>query len=60
MTERCYCPMTSAQLLALGAIAETRSRQERAPAGARALADYCFEHAAQHRTLRLVESEADE
>ena len=54
------CPFTSAQLLALGAIAETRSRQERAPAGARALAEYCFEHAKEHRTLRLVESEAEE
>ena len=54
------CLFTSAQLLAIGAIAETRSRQERAPAGARALAEFCYEPAAQHRVLRLVESEADE
>ena len=60
MTEAHDCPFTAGQLLALGAIAETRSRQERAPAGARALAEFCYEHAAQHRTLRLVESEAEE
>ena len=42
------CPFTAGELLALGAIAETRSRQPNAPAGARRLADLCYEHARLH------------
>lgn len=42
------CPFTAGEPLALGAIAETRSRQPNAPAGARRLAELCFEHARLH------------
>ena len=42
------CPFDAGTLLALGAIAETRSAQPNAPAGARRLADICFEHARLH------------
>ena len=42
------CPFSAGELLALGAIAEVRSRQPQAPAGARRLADICFEHARLH------------
>lgn len=42
------CLFTAGELLALGAIAETRSRQPQAPAGARRLADLCYQHARQH------------
>lgn len=42
------CPFDAGELLALGAIAETRSRQDRAPDGARRLADLCYQHAAEH------------
>ena len=53
------CPFTAGTLLALGAIAEVRSRQPQAPAGARRLADLCYEHARQHPVPR-TESEASE
>jgi len=49
MTEH-PCPFSAGQLVALGAIAETRSRAEHAPAGARKLAALCYEHARQHPT----------
>lgn len=42
------CPFSAGTLLALGAIAETRSRQPNAPAGARRLAELCYQHARQH------------
>ena len=42
------CPFDAGTLLALGAIAETRSTQPNAPAGARRLAELCFEHALLH------------
>lgn len=42
------CPFSAGELLALGAIAEVRSRQPQAPAGARRLADLCYEHARLH------------
>ena len=42
------CPFDAGTLLALGAIAETRSTQPNAPAGARRLAELCFEHARLH------------
>ena len=42
------CPFDAGTLLALGAIAEIRSRQPNAPAGARRLADICYEHARLH------------
>ena len=42
------CPFSAGELLALGAIAETRSRQDRAPDGARRLAELCYQHARQH------------
>lgn len=54
----CGCPFTAGYLLALGAIAEVRSRQDRAPDGARRLAELCFEHAAMHPTPK-TESEPD-
>ena len=44
------CPFSAGELLALGAIAEVRSRQPQAPAGARRLADICYEHARLHPT----------
>lgn len=53
------CPFSAGELLALGTIAETRSHQEHAPAGARRLAEMCFEHALQHPTPK-TESEPDE
>ena len=46
------CPFDAGTLLALGAIAETRSTQPNAPAGARRLADLCYEHARLHPTPR--------
>lgn len=42
------CPFSAGELLALGAIAEVRSTQPSAPAGARRLAELCFEHARLH------------
>lgn len=45
------CLFTAGELLALGAIAETRSTQPQAPAGARRLADICYEHARLHPAL---------
>lgn len=51
------CPFSAGELLALGAIAETRSTQPQAPAGARRLADLCYEHARLHPA---PESEATE
>lgn len=42
------CPFDAGTLLALGAIAEVRSRQPQAPAGARRLAELCYEHARLH------------
>ena len=42
------CPFDAGTLLALGAIAETSSTQPNAPAGARRLADICYEHARLH------------
>ena len=42
------CPFDAGTLLALGAIAEVRSRQTQAPAGARRLAELCYEHARLH------------
>ena len=42
------CPFSAGELLALGAIAETRSTQPNAPAGARRLAALCYEHARLH------------
>lgn len=42
------CPFTVGELLALAAIAETRSTQPNAPAGARRLAALCYEHARLH------------
>lgn len=42
------CPFSAGELLALGAIAEVRSTQPHAPAGARRLAELCFEHARLH------------
>ena len=53
------CPFDAGTLLALGAIAETRSTQPNAPAGARRLAALCYEHALLHPAL-TPESEADE
>ena len=53
------CPFSAGELLALGAIAEVRSQQPQAPAGARRLADICFEHARLHPTPK-TESEPDE
>ncbi len=47
MTEH-RCPFSAGTLLALGAIAETRSTQPQAPAGARRLADLCHGHARLH------------
>lgn len=49
------CLFTAGELLALGAIAETRSRQEHAPAGARRLAEMCYEHARLHPVPRSEE-----
>lgn len=48
MREPHSCPFTGGQLLALGAIAEIRTQESRAPAGARKLAELCYEHARQH------------
>ena len=48
MTDPHICPFTAGDLLALGAIAEARSRQPQAPAGARRLADLCYEHVRLH------------
>lgn len=45
------CPFSAGELLALGAIAEARSRQPQAPSGARRLAALCFEHARLHPAL---------
>ena len=42
------CPFDAGTLLALGAIAEVRSTQPNAPAGARRLAALCYEHARLH------------
>lgn len=42
------CPFDAGTLLALGAIAEVRSTQTQAPAGARRLAELCYEHARLH------------
>lgn len=42
------CPFDAGTLLALGAIAEVRSRQPQSPAGARRLAELCYEHARLH------------
>ncbi len=47
MTEH-SCPFTAGELLALGAIAETRSRQPNPPAGAARLAEKCYEHHRSH------------
>lgn len=53
------CLFTAGELLALGAIAEVRSTQPQAPAGARHLAELCFEHARLHPAPK-TESEPDE
>ncbi len=52
MTDPHICPFTAGDLLALGAIAETRSTQPNAPAGARRLAALCYEHARLHPAPR--------
>lgn len=52
MTDPHICPFTAGELLALGAIAEVRSTQPNAPAGARRLADICYEHARLHPAPR--------
>ena len=52
MTDPHICPFTAGTLLALGAIAETRSTQPNAPAGARRLAALCYEHARLHPAPR--------
>ena len=47
------CPFTAGELLALGAIAETRSHQPNPPAGANRLAQACYQHARDmHPTVR--------
>ena len=46
------CPFDAGTLLALGAIAEVRSTQTQAPAGARRLAELCYEHARLHPAPR--------
>ena len=51
------CPFDAGTLLALGAIAEIRSRQPNAPAGARRLADICYEHARLHPTSESEEGQ---
>ncbi|MFT4225324.1 hypothetical protein [Micropruina sp.] len=43
------CPFSAGELLALGAIAETRSHQPNPPAGAARLAAKCYEHHHQHQ-----------
>lgn len=58
MTDTHDCPFTAGELLALGAIAETRSHADRAPAGARALAEKCFTHAGQHDAPKGVDDGA--